>query len=330
MCFVGGKSAKGCIIRESKIDLLWEFNGLRLCNFYTTLPRNIPMIMERRVFHRNILLLLGSKDVLPGKRRFPGQETFSWASEEEGMRRYILTLFAAAAFGLVANQAASAADLNRPIYKAPPPPPPAFSWTGLYVGVQGGAGWATIESSISIPGLGEFPWSSHTLNGWLFGGQIGYNWQVYPWLVLGIEGDGNWADIEGTAPCGIGNTFSCNTKIKWTADITGRVGFAVDRALLYVKGGVVWAGADYNSSYLNLINFNSDDTRVGGLFGAGIEYAFLHNWSAKIEYNFMDFGKHTEDFTVNAGGVPVGTVPAEINQQVHVIKVGLNYRFDGL
>jgi len=262
------------------------------------------------------------------------------------MRKYSLTLLAAAALGLAAS-AASAADLPRkaPVY-APPAPPP-FSWTGFYVGLAGGAGWGTTEvgdpnqicftdGCTLLDSVGTF--AQTQLNGWLFGGTVGYNWQINPWMVLGLEGDFDWVNFEGTSPCGTTIfTFefasTCHTKAKWTADLTGRVGFAVDRALLYLKGGAVWKKADHDATFNEVglgcfVCLGYTDTRVGGLFGAGIEYAFLPNWSAKIEYNYMDFGTNN----VNVAGFFDGTEPitatVPVREVIHTVKAGVNYRFD--
>jgi outer membrane immunogenic protein len=104
-----------------------------------------------------------------------------------------------------------------------------------------------------------------------------------------------------------------------------------DRALLYVKGGVAWAQTTYAASLnlggLGLMGGGSfttsvDETRVGALFGTGIEYAFLPGWSAKVEYNYIDFGK--DDFNFAVGPVTVGTA---IREKDHLVKAGLNYRF---
>jgi outer membrane immunogenic protein len=260
------------------------------------------------------------------------------------MRRYVSALLASTAIAIAATQMASAADLPVKSRYVPPPAPPPFSWTGFYIGGHGGAGWGTAESTLTGIDVGGFsvsglnvPWSSHNINGWLAGATVGYNWQVNPWLVLGIEGDWTWADLEGTTPCGVANIFGCKTKVNWTADLTGRVGFAVDRALIYAKGGVVWADTDYSFNFLGSsipgfdISGSTSDTRVGGMLGAGIEYAFLPNWSAKIEYNFMDFGTASESLPVTisgVGGAPPITAHADINQQIHVVKIGVNYRFD--
>src|SRR5262245_51378490 len=126
------------------------------------------------------------------------------------MRRYSLSLLATAAAISFSASVASAADLPR---KAPAlaPAPPPFSWTGFYIGGHRGAGWGTSETSLSSlsfgPGgppfvpTGGNAFSQTQTNGWLGGGTIGYNWQVNPWFVFGIEGDFTWTDIKGTSPC---------------------------------------------------------------------------------------------------------------------------------
>jgi outer membrane immunogenic protein len=155
--------------------------------------------------------------------------------------------------------------------------------------------------------------------------------------VLGVEGDWDWADFEGTTPCGLVNIFSCHTKVDWTADVAGRVGFTWDRALIYAKGGVAWAHSDYNTSLPLLADIGSSipnsldfsDTRVGGLFGAGVEYAFLPNWSAKIEYDFMDFGTKTYNNTLFSSPGLVVTANSSIREVISTVKFGVNYRFWG-
>jgi outer membrane immunogenic protein len=158
-----------------------------------------------------------------------------------------------AALGLlsISSAGAMAADLA---YKAPPPtPPPPPSWTGFYIGINGGAGWATSESNLNVGGLlaglgipgiaANLPLSSHGLNGFLAGGQVGYNWQTGKFL-LGIEGDGDWANIQGTTPCIV--IFACTAKERWTADITARAGvLPMSDLLVYVKGGATWANMNY-------------------------------------------------------------------------------------
>ena len=256
------------------------------------------------------------------------------------------TRFALLTAGLLAlgSHAAFAADLA-PVLKAPPRPVPIFSWTGFYVGGHFGGGWGTTESTLhsinfdhkkvevldewSGGGGGGFsiPLSQTQTNGFLGGVQGGYNYQVYPWLVLGIEGDFSWTNIKGTSPCV--SILACSTKHDWLADITGRVGLTLDRLMFYGKGGVAWAETTYGASLgIPYYGFSTQvkDTRVGVLVGLGAEYAFLPDWSAKIEYNFIDFGHQDYTFPVSAGHLHF-TANTSIKESLHLVKAGVNWRF---
>jgi outer membrane immunogenic protein len=253
------------------------------------------------------------------------------------MRRLPLILLATTAIGLASSQVASAADL--PV-KAPPQYVPPFNWTGPYIGGFFGYGWgdntvvdhegaSSIDrttSSLLVPAPAPtgpgFGTHDYNINGFLGGAAVGWNWQVNPWLVLGIESGVTWTGIDDTAACG---SFTCRTEMPWMFDITGRVGYAVDRALFYVKGGGVWAHSEYTKWNSVLGYATATDTRFGWVVGAGIEYAFLPNWSAKIEYNFIDFGTQTETFTFYAPCC--ATVYSDIDQQIQFVKAGINYRF---
>jgi outer membrane immunogenic protein len=250
--------------------------------------------------------------------------------------------------GVMLAGAAQAADLPR---KAPPPvvaPPPVFSWSGFYIGGHVGAGWGTIESEIPLdPPFGVFPVSSHTVNGFLGGGQAGFNWQVNPWLVFGVEGQFSWSNLEGSSPCFVFNVFKCTTEVNWLATLAGRVGYSFGHTMLYVKGGVAWADSDYLldlSIIPGVFTASASETRTGVMLGAGIEHAFLPNWSVKLEYNYLDFDQDTHPFNVNLnvacvqGATSVssvsqcgghGTVNADVTQRIHLVKFGLNYRFWG-
>lgn len=230
----------------------------------------------------------------------------------------VLKTAAIAAASLALVSGARAADLPA---KAPMlAPAPVFSWTGFYVGAHFGAGWGTGESTLVFPAA--LPISSSNANGWLGGVQAGYNYQIGQW-VLGIEGDFSWADIKSTTPCLV--AFTCSGKANWLADITGRVGVSVDRALVYIKGGVAWANTEYSfAAPIAGFGASTEDTRIGGLFGVGVEYAVSRNFSAKIEYNYIDYG--SENQTFNLLLVPVG-VTTSIDQSLHTIKAGANYRF---
>ncbi len=222
---------------------------------------------------------------------------------------------------------------------------------GFYIGGNGGAGFGTTETNANLgpaittitgtPVAFNLPISSQTFNGFLAGGQVGYNWQA-GFVVLGLEGDFDWANMKGSTPCVV--VFACTVSHDWIADITARVGVvAFDKALVFIKGGVAWEESKYalgNSISIGGIgtfaaNASASSTQVGGLLAMGIEYAFLPNWSAKIEYNFIDFGSHTVNFPITTtpaiGGVIGATlaagVPVSINEFQHIVKAGVNYRF---
>jgi len=264
------------------------------------------------------------------------------------MRKFLLAASALAA--LVMAAPATAADM--PVKARPlPPPPPVFSWTGFYIGAHVGSAWATTESSLnsisvtqcfgalclpadSIGGL-SIPISSHNINGFLGGVQGGYNWQFAPWGVFGIETQWSWSDLNGTTPCVV--ILACTTDTKWVGTLAARLGFVVDRALIYVKGGVGWAHSEYTVS-LNLqplvpisISSSVSDTRIGAMWGAGVEYAFTQNWSAKIEYDFIDFRNKDYNFAAAFSEGPDSIrfdFGSTIRERVHLVKFGINYRFD--
>ena len=222
---------------------------------------------------------------------------------------------------------AAAADLPLKARTAQPVFAPNLSWTGFYIGINVGAGWGTQEGVTTLSNGNVYQQSSYTTNGFMFGGQAGYNWQLAGPVVIGIEGSIAGADISGTSMCllrtGSGTPqTTCNSEINWVGDISGRVGFTVDRALVYVKGGYAWADTDQNLRLTNT-TANGGSTRSGWLLGTGVEYAFMSNWSAKVEYNYIDFGSETLS-VVNSGSG--STYTRDLNQTLHTVKFGVNYR----
>lgn len=216
------------------------------------------------------------------------------------------------------TQAAHSADLP---YKAARPAPiaaPVWSWNGFYIGAHVGGAWGTVESEFSaIP----FPIASAAINGFLGGGQIGYNLQSGI-VVFGIEADASWSNLKGTTPCLF--VLTCKREADFLGTVTGRVGLTADRALIYVKGGAAWAHIEHDVSAVGVAVTSADKTVWGWTVGTGVEYAITGNWSAKIEYNFMDFGKNTLSF---ASPIPGGGVDVETTSYVHAVKFGVNYRF---
>jgi outer membrane immunogenic protein len=221
-------------------------------------------------------------------------------------------ILAGIAILLTAPLAANAADLPQP-YKAAPGGyiAPAFSWTGFYVGINGGYGWGDADVSNSF---GSF--TTGKQNGWLIGGTLGYNYQTGNW-VWGLEGDADYALIKGntsnTLACSSG---TCKFEDNWFATARGRIGYAFDRWLPYVTFGGAFAGTKVTPAG----GSSSTDTAVGWTAGAGIEYAFLGSWSAKLEYLYADLGKTT-------CGASVCGISTDIEPKVNLVRLGINYRF---
>jgi outer membrane immunogenic protein len=240
------------------------------------------------------------------------------------MRNLKLIFSAAVALSAILGSAASAADLAaapRTYTKAPVVVPPVYNWTGFYLGVNGGYGWGQ-TNWLFLPATTT---ANHSTSGGLAGGQIGYNWQAANW-VFGLEADGDWANIKGSTLCP-NPFFTCSSNTRDLASFRGRVGYAAGPVLFYGTGGLGYANSAYNAlppgvaPFVFTGNYNTD--RWGYAAGAGIEYGFTPNWSAKLEYMHYGFG------TVTA---PMGTLSAanvtNLRLDIDTVKVGINYRFN--
>jgi outer membrane immunogenic protein len=224
------------------------------------------------------------------------------------MKRFLLAGVGVLTLAAVAGPAA-AADLSRryePIVKAPPILAPIYNWTGFYIGVNGGGAW------------GHSKWDSvggFDLTGGLVGGTVGYNWQwASPW-VLGVEGDIDWSNIDGstTAFCPLG----CKTSNNWLGTVRGRVGYAVDRIMPYVTGGLAFG--DIKASTPGFPS--KSETNAGWTVGAGLEVAIAGTWTAKAEYLYVDLGNFN-------CGLSCGSFPNDnVSFTTHIVRGGLNYRF---
>jgi outer membrane immunogenic protein len=228
------------------------------------------------------------------------------------------------AFSLVAAGAASAADLpaRAPAMKAPVYAAPGYNWTGFYVGINGGGAWShSCWDFVPVAGVALREGCSNG-NGGLAGGQIGFNWQSGP-LVLGVELSGDWTSLTGNnnslvfvAPQNVNRT-----KVDAIAAATGRVGYAMDVALLYVKGGGAWADSKYTATAAGVVTATGSATRTGWTVGGGIEYGFAPNWSVAVEYDHYDFGRDSITFTGPGAGVD------RVGQTVDAVTARVNWRF---
>jgi outer membrane immunogenic protein len=231
---------------------------------------------------------------------------------------------------------ANAADLGRP--SPPVTPIPAyipFSWTGFYVGGNVGVAWNPKgEFSDSLGNFFDGASQSTVFTG---GGQVGANYQVNNWLVVGVEADFNWLTDHNNKSDAVFIPSVGNIQVaadnRWITTLAARFGVAVERALFYVKGGGGWV-ADNQFTVTNETtggSFNaSNSNNVGGwLAGAGFEYAFAPNWTAKVEYDFL--GLSNTSFTVPSGvfRFSSGDTFTTRNRDLQMVTVGFNYLFTG-
>jgi len=224
------------------------------------------------------------------------------------MKRFTL----AACAGLLAVAVASpsfAADMPRkaaPYYVAP------FSWTGFYVGINGGYGWGTSNwTNASVSG-------STKPKGGLAGGTIGYNLQTGNW-VWGLEGDidASWLKGSDNTAGGIcGGVNGCETKNSWLATGRGRIGYAWDRFLPFITGGAAFGDVKMTPNS----GASTSKSKLGWTAGAGVEYAFMGAWSVKGEYLYVDLGKST------CGAATCG-VDTDVTFKASIVRLGVNYRF---
>ena len=216
-----------------------------------------------------------------------------------------LTAFAAPAF---------AADMPPRTYKAPPAytaPALIYDWTGFYVGGHVGGAFAGDNSLAGSDAR------------FMGGVQGGFDYQFAPYGVLGVEAQYSWLNSNTTGVQFPGGSLITENNNQ-LGSVTGRVGYTWGPGLIYAKGGYAWrdnpnigvsvAGAP--------VAFTTDGNHKNGwTVGAGLEYMFAPNWSAKAEYQYYNFGN-----TTFASG-PADVVGSRFRDDEHTVKVGVNYRF---
>jgi outer membrane immunogenic protein len=231
----------------------------------------------------------------------------------------------ATGLALAAAGPALAADLPPP---GPPPQAPAtyvpvaapvYNWGGVYIGINGGYGFG--QSNWSGVTTGSF-----STDGGLVGGTLGANFQAGQ-FVFGLETDIDWQDLKGSAACtGLGAGVNCETDSDWLGTVRGRGGFAVDRALFYATGGLAYGDVETGTNLLG----TSGATKIGWTVGGGLEYGITENWTAKIEYLYVDL----ENTSCSADCVGTGTVPPpsavgnSVSFNENIVRAGFNFKFN--
>jgi outer membrane immunogenic protein len=259
------------------------------------------------------------------------------------MKRKLTLAATVSATALAIGAQARAADLPVP---APPVTAPAvYNWTGVYVGVNGGwadgiSNWSnncpgcqSLQSSgggLPSPGFPGGESGSFSVSGYIAGGTLGANYQIGPW-VYGIEGDFDWTHLTGNSGPTCGSlsiaqpNVGCETESTWLATLRGRLGYAFpglagDSVLIFGT-----AGAAIARIQTGLIPPSTFDTATdaGWAVGAGLEVAFAQNWTAKVEYLFVDLPNVTCSTTTNCQVLAGSTVTLNEN----MVRVGVNFKF---
>jgi len=223
---------------------------------------------------------------------------------------------------------AIAADMRLPRYKAPPPVVAAWSWTGCFLGGHAGGLWATQKDWIVRTPGGAFYGQSlgeHDEHSFVGGAQVGCDYQFAGGFVIGVQGDDAWTNAEGSHDSAREIGVAYHSKVRSLASVTGRVGYAWDRFLGYVRSGGAWERDDYWATTIILgTAYTARETRSGWTIGVGGEYAFTNVLSGFVEYNYYDFGTRQISFTPQVAGL--GPAFVDVKETKSVVRAGLNLR----
>jgi outer membrane immunogenic protein len=244
-----------------------------------------------------------------------------------------------------------------------------WSWTGFYIGLNGGYSWGRSRSDAAFfnsasgaaitPPAGSTTQSNFNLNGGVFGGQAGYNWQTGNW-VWGFEGDLQWSREKGSTaflcastttggvclpgatflPTGAaaGTSVAMDQTIDWFGTFRGRAGVLVaPSVLLYGTGGLAFGGVKTNLTMSSAIanvfpagtpaiaTASSRTSRAGWTVGAGLEAMFARDWTAKFEYLYVDLGSFDSTVALTSPAIAMN-VHSRVTD--NIVRAGINYHFN--
>lgn len=201
-------------------------------------------------------------------------------------------LLLAAALVIATGVPALAADMGRSRPYYPPPAQQLFNWTGFYVGGHAGWGWGSA--------MGADP------SGYLIGLQAGYNFQYASGLLMGVETDIAISGIDGSSGSG-------NFELDYLGTVRGRVGYAMDRYLLFGAAGLAYGRGD-----VRVAGLSNEQTHFGYTVGAGVEAMIAPNLTARLEYLYADLGRETYQTALGS---------RQISFDANIVRVGMNYKF---
>jgi outer membrane immunogenic protein len=260
------------------------------------------------------------------------------------MRSYLLGMITVTTLAVGLGGHASAADMGQPVYKAPPP---GWTWNGFYIGGHVGYGWmrstdqisgGNAASSVFLAGNGVATSIPLDPKGFVGGAQIGYNWQFAPRWIAGIEADIAGTDFDTTNT--LLDTFGsrpmiATEQLNWLGTVRARLGFTpAARWLVYGTGGLAYGRASLSTvltntavcAGLNICPAGAASAWLTGWSaGAGAEWAFLNNWTVRLEYLHFDLG--TLSHAMADPAFPFIALNAQAGFKGDIARVGINYLF---
>ncbi|WP_210488882.1 outer membrane protein [Microvirga antarctica] len=214
------------------------------------------------------------------------------------MKKILLSTVALLALSVTASAADLPSRRRAPMVDAAVP---MFTWTGFYVGVNAGYGWANDNNSYIDPVFGNV--GNNNDGGFVGGGQIGYNYQMGQ-FVIGLETDIQYADLGNNNSRYIGEAnFGRGSDNEFFGTTRARVGVAFDRFMVYATGGIAYADSDF-----------------GWTAGGGVEYAFTNNLTAKLEGLYVNLDSNDRYYGPLLAG-------RNNDREFGVVRAGLNYKF---
>ena len=250
-----------------------------------------------------------------------------------------LLFLGAAALALTVAETAVAADFPlEPVAKASFVS--RFTWTGCYLGAHVGGAWQPKDATDPVllvqDGLGGAGTTVGTttarLNstGAVYGGQIGCDYQFSPNFVVGVEGAVSAGALRGSTvvplPANPGDAALVTARTDFIPTLTARLGYAVDHLLFYGKGGIAWTNDKYSVTGVFLgTPFDAEGLgmRTGWTAGAGVEWAFTNEWSARLEYDYYDFGRSN---VLMSDATNAFASIVTFRQSAQMVKLGVNFR----
>ncbi|OCC01062.1 hypothetical protein BA190_30695 [Labrys sp. WJW] len=226
---------------------------------------------------------------------------------------------------LLCSTSVYAADLAAQAVEPVPPVVTPYNWSGPYVGLHAGYGWGrenddqsklfptVTPTTTAVAEVLSATADKFDLSGFVGGAHAGYNYQINE-FVIGVEGDIDYSNLNGSAHANYGGTLrTLKLKTEWQGSARARIGYAFDNILVYATGGLALANAK-----LSTAGADSSNTHVGWTVGLGAEYAFTQNWIGRLEVRYSDFNKKSY-------ATPDGRVKADWNQTT--VTAGISYKF---